>query len=264
MEPHPFITLTTDFGSKDPFTGIMKGVILSINPAVRIIDISHDIEPQNILEAAFVIAMSYRSFPHKTIHVVVIDPGVGSRRRPILVAGDFHYFIGPDNGVFSRIYDLNERCEVVHLNARHYFLPDRSSTFDGRDIFAPVASWLSKGIDISKFGDRITDYVKLPMPASQMKEDNIIQGEVIHIDRFGNLITNIDSGQMKTLNAGKGLKILLKGIEASMKKYYSEAGDGQLNSLINSFGYLELFVKNGSAATGFGVSIGEKVTVGRV
>jgi hypothetical protein len=240
----------------------MKGVILTINPSVQIVDITHDISPQNILEAVFALEMSFRAFPHKTIHVAVVDPGVGSERRPLLVATDNHYFIGPDNGVFSRIYAMSERLTVYHLTAEHYFLPERSSTFDGRDIFAPVAAWFSKGIDVKKFGDRISDYVTIPLPVSKTTEKDIVEGEVVHIDRFGNLMTNIDIQKIKDLPGNytdNNLKVVIKGMEAPLKKYYSEGENNKLYSLINSFGYLELFVNRGSSSANFGIIVGEKV-----
>ncbi len=264
MEHNPFITLTTDFGYREPLAGIMKGVILNINPSVNIIDITHDISPQNIMEAAFTLEMILTSFPYKTIHVVVVDPGVGSERRPLLVMTDHHYFVGPDNGVFSRIYTLSESLRVLHITAEHYFLPQRSSTFHGRDIFAPVAAWLSKGINTSNFGDPITDYVTIPIPIPSMPTDNIIEGEVIYIERFGNLITNIPAQKINDLyssNQNRNLKIVIKGREAPLKRFYAEAEDKGLYSLINSFGYLELFVNSGSAASDFDVTVGEKVEV---
>jgi len=264
MENRPFITLTTDFGNKDPFAGIMKGVIVSINPSVTIVDITHNISPQNVLEAAFTLEMSYASFPHKTIHVAVVDPGVGSARRPLLVATDYHYFIGPDNGVFSRIYHLTESLTVIHITAEHYFLPQRSSTFHGRDIFAPLAAWMSKGIDIERFGDPITDYVTLQEPAIISSSNNVVEGEVIYIDRFGNLMTNIPGQKINVSGnsePGDRLKVVVKDREAPLKKYYSEAGDKELYSLVNSFGYLELFVNSGNASSDFGINVGEKVGV---
>jgi S-adenosyl-L-methionine hydrolase (adenosine-forming) len=264
MEPRPLITLTTDFGCKDPFVGIMKGVILTINPFVRIVDITHDISPQNISEAVFALEVSFRSFPHNTIHIAVVDPGVGSERRPLLVATAYHYFIGPDNGIFSRIYAMSERLEVYHLRAGHYFLPERSSTFDGRDVFAPVAAWFSKGIDVQKFGDRIFDYVTIPLPVSKRTEKDIVEGEVVYVDRFGNLMTNIDIQQIKDLSSnytGNNLTVAIKGMEAPLKKYYSEGTDNKLYSLINSFGYLELFVNRGSSSANFGIIVGEKVRI---
>ncbi|MEW6419069.1 MAG: SAM-dependent chlorinase/fluorinase [Nitrospirota bacterium] len=265
MSGNAIITLTTDFGYKDPFVGIMKGVILNINPLANIVDITHDISPQNILEAAFAIEMSFESFPYKTIHVVIVDPGVGSVRRPILVITDHHYFIGPDNGVFSQIYNLvHETLSVIHITAEHYFLPQRSATFHGRDIFAPVAAWLSRGINVSKFGDPITDYVNIPIPVPIVLEGNTIEGEVIYIDRFGNVTTNIRNqkiGELFADNPEGRLKVIAKGKEAPLKNYYSEAGDNGLYSLINSFGYLELFVRMGNASSDFGISVGEKVNV---
>jgi S-adenosylmethionine hydrolase len=264
MQHNPVITLTTDFGSRDPFVGIMKGIILSINPLANIIDITHDISPQNIMEAAFAIEMSFASFPSNTIHVVIVDPGVGSVRRPILVITDRHYFVGPDNGVFSQIYTLSETLTVIHITAEHYFLPHRGPTFHGRDIFAPVAAWLSKGIGISNFGNSITDYVTISLPTLVTPAKNTIEGNVIYIDHFGNAITNIKAKKIDELFGSKSegiLQVVVKGIETPMKNYYSQAGDKGLYSLINSFGYLELFVNKGNASSDFGIVVGEKVTV---
>jgi S-adenosyl-L-methionine hydrolase (adenosine-forming) len=264
MERQPIVTLTTDFGSKDPFVGIMKGVILNINPSVTIIDITHNISPQNINEAAFAVETGFSYFPHKTIHVVVIDPGVGSARRPILVAADYQYFIGPDNGVFSRIYQKSESIDVVHITADHYFLSNSSATFHGRDIFAPVAAWLSKGIHIDRFGEPVTDYIKIPFREPVQSYQDRIEGEVIYIDHFGNATVNIDARMIEHLASAKkdgGLRVLVKGNEAPIRTFYSEAEDNRLCSLINSFGYLELFVNKGSAVSEFGLNIGDKVEV---
>ncbi len=256
--PNPIITLTTDFGYKDPFVGIMKGVILGINPSVTIIDITHGISAQNILEAAVSIEMSFKSFYNGSIHLVVVDPGVGTGRRPILVRTEKYYFIGPDNGIFSRIYNLSERLEVTHITSEHYFLPERSSTFHGRDIFAPAAAWLSRGINISKFGDPINDYVSITIPTLVTVNKNIREGEVIYIDRFGNAITNI---RTQDITEQKSLKVMLKGKIAPLKDHYSQAEDDGLYSLINSFGYLELFVCRGNASSHFDIKVGEKVAV---
>lgn len=263
MQPNPIITLTTDFGYKDPFVGIMKGVILTINPSVPIVDITHNISPQNILEAALTIEMSYDSFPHDAIHVVVVDPGVGSSRRPIIVKTGYYTLVGPDNGVFTQIYNLkDETPRVIHITSEHYFMSRRSSTFHGRDIFAPVAAWLSKGIEILKFGEPITDYVTVPIPAPLMPKRNILEGEVISIDHFGNAITNIKASiidEMRGSNPGGIMKIFVKGKEAPFVNYFSEAKDTGLYSLINSFGYLEVFINKGNAATAFNIQVGEKV-----
>ena len=264
MEHSPIITLTTDFGYKDPFVGIMKGVILNINPLANIVDITHGISPQNIVEAAFTIETSFASFPSKTIHVVVVDPGVGSVRRPILVITDHYYFVGPDNGIFSQIYNLSESLNVIQLTAEHYFMPQISSTFHGRDIFAPAAAWLSRGINVSNFGDPIDDYVNIPIPVPVMPSKNIIEGEAIYIDRFGNVTTNIKTQNIDELLGSKPegkFRVIVKGSEAPLKNYYSEAADDGLYSLINSFGYLELFEKKGNASSDFGIAVGEKVGV---
>ncbi|OGW37555.1 MAG: hypothetical protein A2Y97_04455 [Nitrospirae bacterium RBG_13_39_12] len=264
MDKRPIITLTTDFGYKDPFVGIMKGVMLKINPSIDIIDITHGITPQNILEASFMIEMSFAYFPVKTIHVVVIDPGVGSVRRPILVITDHHYFIGPDNGVFSRIYNSTESLNVIQITAEHYFMPNRSSTFHGRDIFAPVAAWLSKDINVSRFGEPVADYVSLQVPVPLMPTSNVIEGEVIYTDRFGNATTNIKVEKIDDVaknNPEAKPKVLFKNKEAPIKYHYSQVSDKGIYSLTNSFGYLELFVYKGSASSDYGIVVGEKVTV---
>ncbi len=150
----PIITLLTDYGTRDHFVGSMKGVIHSINPQVNVIDISHEVAPQDIIEAAFLIRSCYTYFPPLTIHVVVVDPSVGSSRKPILVSTENHFFVAPDNGVLSLVYEIDPPTSVVEISAEHYLLPEISKTFHGRDIFAPAAAWLSKGTDISNFGDR--------------------------------------------------------------------------------------------------------------
>ncbi|HMK48910.1 MAG TPA: SAM-dependent chlorinase/fluorinase, partial [Thermodesulfovibrionales bacterium] len=255
MEQRLIITLTTDFGYKDPFAGIIKGVILGINPTANIVDLTHGISPQNIMQAAFAIEASFQYFPQKSVNVVVVDPGVGSVRRPIIVAADNRYFVGPDNGIFTRLYASAESFEVVHVTAEHYFLPSRSSTFHGRDVFAPVAGWLSRGVDILNFGELIADFVTIPIPAPASPSDNIIEGEVVYIDTFGNLTTNIHHlrmDEMALTNGDKKHKVLVRGREAPLKGFYSEPKDRGLYSLVNSFGYLELFVNSGNAASEFG------------
>jgi S-adenosylmethionine hydrolase len=258
------VTLTTDFGYRDPFAGIMKGAILSINPFVHIVDITHDISPQNIMEAAIAIEMSFDFFPVGSIHIVVVDPGVGSVRRPILVITDSHFFIGPDNGVFSRIYKLREIKTVIHMTVEHYFMPRQSSTFHGRDIFAPAAAWISRGTEVSNFGNSIADYVTFEVPVPFMSSKNVLEGEIISVDRFGNAATNIKFSDLIDLYGGNHLDnppVLFKGNKVPFKHYYSEAGDKGLYSLINSFGHLELFVYKGNASSEFAINIGDKVKV---
>ncbi len=264
MASAPVITLTTDFGYKDPFVGIMKGVILGINPSINIVDITHDIAPGNIMQAAFAIETSFMYFPYRTIHIVVVDPGVGSSRRPIIVSTARHYLVGPDNGIFSRIYTIVEDVDVIHVTSEHYFLSPRSATFHGRDIFAPVAAWLSKGVDLMNFGEPVKDYVNLPIPLPTFPAKNIIEGEIIYIDRFGNLTTNIPAQKLTEIsqnNTGKKMSVLVKGMEAPFKNFYSDVNDRGIYSLINSFNYIELFVKNGNASLEFGIKVGDKVGV---
>lgn len=255
---NPIITLTTDFGHKDPLSGVMKGVILNINPSVNIVDITHGITSFDVKEAALTIGASYIQFPPRTIHVVVTDPGVGSARRSILVETENYYFIGPDNGVFSVIYD-SEYCEVIHLTADHYFLPRVSATFHGRDIFAPVAAWLSRGIQASKFGELITDFVRLHLPVPSMPSKTTMEGEIILIDHFGNAITNIRASDIDRLrDESKGtFKIVIKGIEVPFKEYYGQAEDKKLCAVIGSMDYLELFVNRGNASSEFNIRIGD-------
>lgn len=265
QENEPVITLTTDFGYRDPFVGIMKGVILKINPGAKIVDLTHGIAPQDVKEAAFSLGVSYKFFPEHTIHVVVVDPGVGSGRRPVLVSADKQYFIGPDNGVFSYVYEYSrESLQVVHVSARRYYLLSESPTFQGRDVFAPVAAWLSRGKVISDFGDSIADYQKFEVPSPVLTASGVLTGEVIHLDRFGNAITNVRKSDIDefcgeiSLSAGK---ILLGGREVRLKEYYSQAEDKELYSLVNSSGYLEFFVSGGNAALEYKISIGDKIEV---
>lgn len=258
------ITLTTDFGLKDPFVGIMKGVIMSINPDAHVIDITHNISRHNIFEASQTLLMSYRYFPRDTIHVVIVDPGVGSDRRPILVMMGDYYFIGPDNGVFTPIYEeVKDSLTVIQLTSIHYFMPVKGSTFHGRDIFAPVAAWLSKGIDTSRLGEEITDYVKIPSIKPTI-EGKTIKGNVITIDVFGNAITNITRDDVERLSENttkERMRILYKDKVVNMVDYYAQYKEKGLSALFNSFGNLELFVFKDSASESFDIKIGDSITL---
>ena len=260
------ITLTTDFGYNDPFVGVMKGVILKINPEAKIVDLTHGIRPGDIQEAAFTIGMNCHYFPEETLHVVVVDPGVGSRRRPILMLSNHHYFLGPDNGVFSYISRVkHETLEVVHITAEHYFLQKKSPTFQGRDLFAPIAGWFSRGVAMEKFGDPITDYQMINLPFPEVTAEGKIRGKIIHIDGFGNAISNITKKDIESL-AGKGqngpFRVFLKEEEIAVKDFYCEGHDNRLFALVNSSGYIEFFVCAGHAASGYQISIGDEVEIG--
>ncbi len=262
MQPEPVITLTTDFGLADPFVGVMKGVILSINPRVKIIDLTHGIEPYGIMEAALTVGMNYTYFPDGTVHVVVVDPGVGSARRPLLVAAGSHFFIGPDNGVFSLIFNREkESLHILHVTEESYFLKRNSSTFHGRDIFAPVAARLAGGEPLHHFGRVISDptMIDLPMPSI---EEKVLKGEIIHIDHFGNAISNISRTDIEALISqcpDVSVRLFLQQTEVPMKGCYADAGDEVLSAVINSSDLLEFFMHRGSAAEAFRISIGNRV-----
>ncbi|MCP5109892.1 MAG: SAM-dependent chlorinase/fluorinase, partial [bacterium] len=185
----PIITLTTDFGLDDHFAGTMKGVILGILPTAEIVDLCHNVTPFEITEGAFLIAQAYRYFPKRTVHVVVVDPGVGTARRPILVEAAGQFFIGPDNGVLSMVYS-REKHKARHITARKYFLEHISNTFHGRDVFAPVAAHLRKGTPPSKFGKLIGDHLRPTFEKPVRTGKRYWTGAVLKVDHFGNLITN--------------------------------------------------------------------------
>ena len=188
--PVSVITLLTDFGVADYFVGSVKGVILSLNPQARIVDLTHEIPAQDIEAAAFTLLAAYKSFPKGTVHVAVVDPGVGSTRRGIAVVAADQFFVGPDNGIFSYIYERESKFSVYELSNEEFFREPVSPTFHGRDIFAPVAAALSNGVKPAKLGPRVTDPVKLA-PLTPEVRDSRILARIIHIDRFGNCVTNI-------------------------------------------------------------------------
>jgi S-adenosylmethionine hydrolase len=261
----PTITLTSDFGTKDHYVGTMKGVIYGINPEVHIVDISHEIAPQDILEAAFLLRSSYSHFPIRTIHVVVVDPTVGSTRKLLIVGTENYYFVAPDNGVLSLIYDVEPVSTVVEITAEHFFLNRVSKTFHGRDIMAPAAAWLSKGTGIENFGDPVTDYFRLALPKAKMLPDGNLKGNVIHVDRFGNLITNItreDYEQARTQSPGDAFKLTVGKQEIpKLNEFYAEGPKGTLLALFGSADFLEVAQTQGSAAKTLGLSRGAEVNV---
>src|ERR1700747_2874499 len=187
--PNPIITLTTDYGTNDHLVGTLKGVILKINPEANIVDITHNVAPFDLLDGALAIGNAYSYFPARTIHVVVVDPGVGTERRPLLVTAENQYFVAPDNGVLSLIYEREDNIVARHVTAEHYYLQPVSKTFHGRDVFAPVAAWLSKGWQTASMGEEIQDYKKMALPRPKPGAGGL-QGVVMRVDAFGNLVTN--------------------------------------------------------------------------
>ena len=259
------ITLTTDFGTRDYFVGAIKGVMLGINPDAKFVDISHEIASHDIWGAAYLIGATYKYLPQHAINLVIIDPSVGSARRPILAVTNKHYFIAPDNGVLSFIYNDPGFSRVLHITAEHYFLPVKGSTFHARDIFAPVAAWLSRGVEADKMGEEITDYARFNIPFPSKEADNILGGEVVYIDKFGNCITNISSDDIKGVAeaSGKESYTIQVGQKAFQKfsHFYAEETKGESGAVINGNGFLEIFVNQGDARKTLGLKRGEKVQV---
>ena len=243
----PVITLLTDFGTVDYFVGAVKGAILSVNPQAVITDITHEIPPQDIDAGAFTLMAAYQTFPPGTIHVAVVDPGVGSARRPIIVKTEKHFFVGPDNGLFTYIYDREPEPQTFHITAVKYFRHPTSSTFHGRDIFAPVAAELSMGTKPERFGPLIKDVVRVRSSLKPVvQKDGRIQGRIIHIDRFGNCITNITQ-ELFDRGTDSTLSIKRKTIR-SFNTSYNDGPTDEVFAIWGSAGFLEISVKNGSAA----------------
>jgi hypothetical protein len=251
------ITLLTDFGLNDCYVGVMKGVIKSINPLVEIIDITHQVTRHNILEGAYVLKSSYKFFPVQTIHTIVIDPGVGSERQSIVAKSANYYFVAPNNGLLSYLVD-EEELEAYSISNPKYFLSEVSTTFHGRDIFAPVAAHLSRGIPPKEFGER-AEIVKLTNIKAKISSE-VIEGEVIYIDRFGNLITNIMRRDVKF----PSLEIEVKGYKIpTINQYYAQSKAGELLAIWGSSNHLEVSVNLGSAKDFLGAECGEKVVLRR-
>jgi S-adenosylmethionine hydrolase len=248
-EKRPLITLTSDFGQADYFVPSMKGVILGINPAAEIVDISHLIPAQDVYAAAFTLMCCYRDFPKNTIHVVVVDPGVGTDRRPIMVMTDDYNFIGPDNGVFSYIYQREQVNRIVKFTTEHYFHQPVSNTFHGRDVFAPCAAYVSKLIDWRMMGEEVSDPVRFNTPTPVVVSEKQIRGSVLHVDRFGNLITNITSAELTEdlIRAGARVRI---GTHQPVRvlTHFAEADQNELFAYFGSAGFLEVAVPRQSAA----------------
>ena len=252
------ITLTTDFGLTDYFVGAMKGVILRINPNATLVDITHDIAPQNIEQGAFLFANAAKYFPANTVHVVVIDPGVGSARRAIAARESETLFVAPDNGVLSSV--LRPSSSVVQLNKPAYWLPRVSNTFHGRDVFAPVGAHLARGVPLEELGDPIDDWIRLPR-ASALRAGDEMVGRVVHIDRFGNLITNIGEDLLAAMDRARIVVRIGGKTMRGMRQSYSDVARGELVAFISSSWHLEVAMREGSAAQALGARIGDQVTI---
>jgi S-adenosyl-L-methionine hydrolase (adenosine-forming) len=258
------VTFTTDFGLQDPFVGIMHGVVLNIHPEVQIVDISHAVPSFDVLEGAWTIAQSYRYFPARCVHVVVVDPGVGSERRPILAETDDYIFVAPDNGVLSLVEAREPSFRVRHVTADRYFLQPVSQTFHGRDIFAPVAAWLAKGIAPEDFGPEVTDYTRLPLHGVERTDRDRLCATVLKVDKFGNLITNLREEDLPGLfsTSPPAIQLLIAGhVITRVCRSYAEGNGEELFAIFGSSGYLEIAARQESAAKKLSVREGEPVVV---
>jgi S-adenosyl-L-methionine hydrolase (adenosine-forming) len=252
------ITLLTDFGTADYFVGAMKGAILSVNPLAIIADITHEVPPQDIHSAAFTLLAAYKIFPPGTIHVAVVDPGVGSARRAIIVRAGEHFFVGPDNGLFTYIYNRESSHEIFHVTAENYFRQPPSTTFHGRDIFAPVAAALSTGVEVEAFGSVIVDAVRLENSLVPEVKDGRVEGRIIHIDHFGNCITNITRD---VFDIGNGGSLVIKGETIrKIREFYADNDSNELFAIWGSAGFLEISINGSSAADRLRIKTGDRIT----
>jgi S-adenosylmethionine hydrolase len=256
------ITLTTDYGTDDHLVGTLKGVILKVNPDVTIVDITHGVTPFDVLDGALAIGSAYAFFPPRTIHVVVVDPGVGTERRPLLVSGDNQYFIAPDNGVLSLVYERNTNVVVRHANAEHYYLQPVSKTFHGRDIFAPVAAWLSKGWQTASMGEEIQDFKRFALPRPKAA-DGVVKGVVLRVDSFGNLITNFRSEDLPEASLSQGEIHFQVGTHAVTRLVdtFAHGQNGEPVAYVGSSGYVEIAINKGNASRTLGLGRGTAVVL---
>jgi S-adenosylmethionine hydrolase len=254
------ITLTTDFGARDWFVGTMKGVIASLAPKTRVVDLTHDLPPGDIRGGAFALAASHRFFPKGAIHLAVVDPGVGSRRRALAVQTAKGVFVGPDNGVLSWAL-AEEKIRAIHaLENEAYFLQPVSGTFHGRDVFAPVAAYMSRGVPIQKFGPALKDFARLDWPEPRARRSGI-EGEVVYIDRFGNAITNLEGRLLEECGRASCEVYAKRGGNCPVAAFYQAVPPQRPVALVGSSGYLEIAINGGSAAKALGVRIGTRVVL---
>jgi len=260
--PSHIITLTTDFGLKDPYVAEMKAVILNISPNAKIVDITHEVEKFNIRMGAYTLAAACPYFPKGTIHMAVVDPGVGTKREAILIQARNAHFIGPDNGVLTLAAESQGIKRIYRVENPEFMLPMVSNTFHGRDVFAPAAAHLANGISPSEFGPEIREIVT-PEYAKMTKTRNTLTGEVVHIDGFGNIITNLREKDLELIGVKRKVNLKIKGNMLKLKlcKAYSEADTQQPLAIIGSHNFLEISINQGNAAENFKTRVGDKITL---
>ncbi len=257
----PIITLLSDFGTRDAYVGAMKGVILGLNPEVVLVDLSHEVPPQDVLAGAFVLAEAAPYFPPGTIHLAVVDPEVGTARRGLAARARGQYLVGPDNGLFSLAWQGAGDLRIFSLTNPGYFRPEVSATFQGRDVFAPVAGYLSLGVALEELGPAIPDPVSLPCPAPVFTPE-AARGEIIYVDRFGNLVSNLKAAVLRDWLAGRPAHVRVGGLTLpGLARTYGEVPPGQFLALEGSHGFLEVAVNQASAAQGLEAGVGQPVEV---
>ena len=262
MSSNPIITFTSDFGRREYYVGAVQGVILNICPQARIVEVSHELSPHNVLQAAFTLLATYSCYPAETVHLAVVDPGVGSERRGIVVSTGRYHLVGPDNGIFSMICQREEIERVVSIESETYFRKPVSSTFHGRDIFGPVAAWLACGTDVREFGPEVEDYRQLDLPGPRKVGDQI-EGLILQVDHFGNAITNISADKVQDLfPSGSPHRFFVGGREITAHyRFYAEAGEDEVFFLLGSSGFYEVAARGQSAANLLDLTEGAPVTI---
>jgi S-adenosyl-L-methionine hydrolase (adenosine-forming) len=257
------VTLLTDFGTADYFVGALKGAVLSVNPHAQVVDITHDLAAHDVEAGAFTLAAAFEAFPPGTVHVAVVDPGVGSSRRALAAEAAGHLFVGPDNGLFGHVYERARDLRVFHLTDESYFRPAPSATFHGRDVFAPVAGALSRGVKPAQLGVEVRDFVRLPLARPRRLPDGALEAAVIHVDRFGNLVTNLTPHDLPD-EEGVRLAVGAHEVRRFRRFYAEEHGEpGAPFAIWGSAGFLEISVERASAARALDAHRGQKIRVRR-
>ncbi len=262
--PARTVTLLTDFGLRDHYVAALKGVMLSLNPNLSFVDISHGIPPQDIMSGAFTLGQAYSWFPPGTIHLAVVDPGVGTSRKAILLSAAAQYFVAPDNGLLTYIFDREESWTAYEITAGHYFRKPVSATFHGRDIFAPVAAWVSRDVPPHQMGPVLDDPVRLKMPALTRVRDTLIQASVLAVDNFGNLVTNLRPDDVPAYAATGPRACRILAAQREITNFRGTFGEGEAGEIFvvpGSSGYLEIAMRNGSAASTLNLGPGAPIGV---
>ena len=263
MDSNGLVTITTDFGTQDIYAGVIKGVIYTMNSYTHIIDITNDIPAHDILNAAFTLVRAYEYFPEGTVHMAVVDPGVGGERMSVAIRTDHYYFVGPDNGIFTMVFQKEPAREIREIKNSPFIRDNISSTFHGRDVFAPCAGALAAGKDFSRIGPRVKSLVDLDYPHAKI-DGNVMKGEILTVDSFGNLISNISAGEFNKFAGNRNIDVYFATDRFdTVRSFYGEVSPGDPLLLFGSSGFLEVSMNGGSASTYYMTSVGSTITIRR-